>query len=69
MARRQHWPELVVQNCGPTHIMAAAPPTPSRPSPAPSTGKMAEVPKTPVPASRAKPPDTTGKLTRRDTSH
>ena len=64
--RRQHPPALEVQNIGPTHIKAAAPPIPTSPrapAPAATAGKRLEA-ATPDTASRANPPATTGKLTR-----
>ena len=67
ISRRQHSPAWVVQKAGPTHIMAAAPPTPASPrAPAPSpaaAGKKVEA-AVPDTARRANPPATTGKLTR-----
>ena len=66
LARRQHCPAREVQYAGPTHIKAAAPPTPTSPrAPAPSPaarGKKVEA-AVPVRARRANPPVTTGKLT------
>ena len=67
VVRRQHSPARDVQKAGPTHIKAAAPPTPASPrAPAPSpaaAGKKVEA-AAPVTARRANPPATTGKLTR-----